>query len=279
MNVYVVCMQHQLDKNDTSTGHRCIQRVTETFDKAKALVDRIMSDWPPSKGCSSWQPEYHDSHGEIWLWTMQRSGLNDFVLTIEKFEVQADVDATGYREPSVTLRQTQDALSTANTENDRLKRCCASYEADLKKTAVIDTRLLRLAERVRRALSTYAATAPDDKDNGFGALLQCVSACRNALDNYDSIVGTTFTTTGARYAVGPDAQVPVTEPTNWTVDPVSRRSNSSPVFVAIAKRVAEIIRNSANDLLQGHSETVGRSIVAQLAHIHHLAPTKPASWK
>jgi hypothetical protein len=60
---------------------------------------------------------------------------------------------------------------------------------------------------------------------------------------------------------------------DWTVDK-SGRSNASPQFIALVAEVDRLIRNSGRSLITGHSLAVARVIVAQLAHVHGLAPTK-----
>jgi len=59
---------------------------------------------------------------------------------------------------------------------------------------------------------------------------------------------------------------------DWTVDPQTNRSNSSPEFYALQVAIAEIILNGAHDLLAGHTETVAGIILARLAHKHGLRP-------
>jgi|HubBroStandDraft_1064217.scaffolds.fasta_scaffold76931_3 hypothetical protein len=58
---------------------------------------------------------------------------------------------------------------------------------------------------------------------------------------------------------------------DWTVGD-NGRANSSVAFSRIKARIAEIIVNSAHDLLRGNAETVAGLILAQLAHVHGLAP-------
>jgi len=60
--------------------------------------------------------------------------------------------------------------------------------------------------------------------------------------------------------------------TNWTVDPETRRSNSSPAFERTAAEVERIIRYSGPDLNAGRHETVALLIAAQLAHVVGLEP-------
>ena len=59
---------------------------------------------------------------------------------------------------------------------------------------------------------------------------------------------------------------------NWTIDPTSGRSNSSPEFNALVKVVARLLRNEAHSLILGQSDTSARLIMAQLAHVHGLVP-------
>ena len=49
---------------------------------------------------------------------------------------------------------------------------------------------------------------------------------------------------------------------DWTVDPATGRSNSSPEFLRLIKRVGQIIR----------SDAVARIVLASLAHEEHLVP-------
>lgn len=57
---------------------------------------------------------------------------------------------------------------------------------------------------------------------------------------------------------------------DWTVDPKTGRSNSSPEFLHLARMVGGLIRNSAQSILAGDVEGVGRLIMAQLAHAHGM---------
>lgn len=60
---------------------------------------------------------------------------------------------------------------------------------------------------------------------------------------------------------------------DWTIDPETHRSNSSPEFLALIDEVARLIRwmHVGDD-----SRDTARLIMAQLAHVHHLAPR---DWK
>lgn len=59
---------------------------------------------------------------------------------------------------------------------------------------------------------------------------------------------------------------------DWTRDPETGRSNSSPEFERLSKEVGRILRSSAADLIGGRTDEVGRLIMAQLAHVHRFAP-------
>lgn len=59
---------------------------------------------------------------------------------------------------------------------------------------------------------------------------------------------------------------------DWTVDPVTGRSNSSPEFMELTKEVGNLIRSEAHSIVRGRTDLVGRLIMAQLAHVHGLAP-------
>jgi dihydroneopterin aldolase len=66
---------------------------------------------------------------------------------------------------------------------------------------------------------------------------------------------------------------------DWTIDPETHRSNSSPEYLRLVEHVARLIRNSAHDLIGGRAESVARLIMAQLAHVHGLAPRAKAKRK
>ena len=59
---------------------------------------------------------------------------------------------------------------------------------------------------------------------------------------------------------------------DWTIDPETGRSNSAPEFVRLCAEVEGLIRQSAHSLIAGRADLVAGLIMAQLAHIHHLAP-------
>jgi hypothetical protein len=61
-------------------------------------------------------------------------------------------------------------------------------------------------------------------------------------------------------------------PADWTVDPETGRTNSSPLFQGLVDEVARLIRSEAHALLSGRADRAAAMIVAQLAHVHHLAP-------
>jgi hypothetical protein len=60
--------------------------------------------------------------------------------------------------------------------------------------------------------------------------------------------------------------------TDWTTDPDTHHSNASPLFKQLTARITEIIRNDAHILLSGHAESTAGLILAQLTHVHKLAP-------
>jgi hypothetical protein len=60
---------------------------------------------------------------------------------------------------------------------------------------------------------------------------------------------------------------------DWTVDPTSGLANSSTDFASLAGAIDELITSHANASSQAGSITTGRLILAQLAHLHGLAPT------
>lgn len=61
---------------------------------------------------------------------------------------------------------------------------------------------------------------------------------------------------------------------DWTICPKDGRTNTSPEFDRLSGEVAQLIRNSANDIVRGRTEAVGRFIMAQLAHVHGVGPLK-----
>jgi len=67
--------------------------------------------------------------------------------------------------------------------------------------------------------------------------------------------------------VPPTNQIP-----DWTADPRTGTPNQSAVFFAAASDVESILLANGYRLLNGQVYTVARLIVAQLAHVHHLAP-------
>lgn len=69
---------------------------------------------------------------------------------------------------------------------------------------------------------------------------------------------------------------------DWTKDPMTQRSNSSPKFLELVDRVARIIRGDAAALLNGRAEETARLILAKIAHEHGLRPPgeeKSVSYK
>jgi hypothetical protein len=64
-----------------------------------------------------------------------------------------------------------------------------------------------------------------------------------------------------------------TAPRDWTVDPETGRSNSSPAFLELAEFVGRLVKNQAKGLLEGRSpESAGILIMAQLAHVKNVGP-------
>lgn len=59
---------------------------------------------------------------------------------------------------------------------------------------------------------------------------------------------------------------------DWTVNPKTHRSNSSPEFQRLVSEVAHLIQDEAHNLLSGRVESAAQLIMAQLAHKHGLAP-------
>ena len=57
---------------------------------------------------------------------------------------------------------------------------------------------------------------------------------------------------------------------DWTVDPVSHCSNSSPVFLELTRVITQLIRDEAYALIHGRTEHAAGLILAQLAHRYHF---------
>lgn len=60
---------------------------------------------------------------------------------------------------------------------------------------------------------------------------------------------------------------------NWTIDPETNRSNSSPLFIDLERIIEQIIRGSAYHLISGRADMVAGLIMAQLAHKYGLRPS------
>lgn len=60
---------------------------------------------------------------------------------------------------------------------------------------------------------------------------------------------------------------------DWTMDETGA-SNSSQAFETLVNVVDLLIRSHGTALLNGNSRHVARLIMAQLAHKHHLAPSR-----
>jgi hypothetical protein len=59
---------------------------------------------------------------------------------------------------------------------------------------------------------------------------------------------------------------------DWTTDR-GGRSNSSKRFEKLCDEVEAIIRSDAHSLIGGYAGSTARLIMAQLAHVHGLAPS------
>ena len=62
------------------------------------------------------------------------------------------------------------------------------------------------------------------------------------------------------------------EVADWTVDPITGRSNSSERYLSLVEVVERLIRSDAHQLIAGNARSTAGLIVAQLAHKHCLAP-------
>lgn len=72
-------------------------------------------------------------------------------------------------------------------------------------------------------------------------------------------------------ADGCDFPCPYRQP-DWTWDKRGR-SNASPLFCKLCDEVERLIRSDAHSLISGNAGSTARLIMAQLAHVHGLAPT------
>ena len=72
--------------------------------------------------------------------------------------------------------------------------------------------------------------------------------------------------------VSPKVSQEAGEWVDWTVDPVTKRSNTSPRFEELVSEVERLIKDEARSLIGGNVSSVARLIMAQLAHVHHLSP-------
>jgi hypothetical protein len=63
---------------------------------------------------------------------------------------------------------------------------------------------------------------------------------------------------------------------DWTADPETNRSNSSPEFRQLVAEVARLIKAEEHRSLSGRVENTAQLVMAQLAHKHGLAPQKVA---
>ena len=61
---------------------------------------------------------------------------------------------------------------------------------------------------------------------------------------------------------------------DWTVNPITHRSNSSPFFHFMTVEVNRMIVNSARDIVQGQTMNLAGFILAQLTHKYGFIPSK-----
>lgn len=61
---------------------------------------------------------------------------------------------------------------------------------------------------------------------------------------------------------------------DWTCDRQGR-SNASALFEKLCEEVERLIRDDARALIAGNAGSTARLIMAQLAHVHGLAPAAP----
>ena len=60
---------------------------------------------------------------------------------------------------------------------------------------------------------------------------------------------------------------------DWTVNPKTGCTNSSPAFEALCQDVESMIRGAAHSLIAGRADGVARGIVARLAHVYGCKPS------
>lgn len=65
------------------------------------------------------------------------------------------------------------------------------------------------------------------------------------------------------------------KPLHWTCNE-NGVSNSSKEFQRLCDEVERLIRADAHSLISGNADSTARLIMAQLSHVHGLAPPPPA---
>ena len=68
--------------------------------------------------------------------------------------------------------------------------------------------------------------------------------------------------------------LPYDREADWTIDPETGRSNSSPLYRSLCAEVERLIRDGAAGSILRPEWVRGKAalVMAQLAHVHHLAP-------
>lgn len=117
----------------------------------------------------------------------------------------------------------------------------------------LDVAKLTVEQTLRSAVAAGLVIPGPNAPTSLGAPHQCAVA----------------NTTKEEDEVDPAAPRPAGDD-DWTA--LDGRSNSSPLFTQLVAEVRDNIVNGAFDIVQGHTETVARVIVARLAHRYGLRP-------
>lgn len=114
-------------------------------------------------------------------------------------------------------------------------------------------------------------TAPADGQQilvGFCGQFKWFSYVANAMGRLDRKIYAVCATDALDSDHPTSRSAPMT--THWTSH--NGWTNASPEFQRMCDEVERIIRSDAHSLINGHAQMTARLIMAQLAHVHGLAP-------